>query len=407
MKQPLADLLRPKTFEHFFGQEHLTDKGAPLRTLVEKKSLVSLIFWGPPGVGKTTLARILASQLEARFEPFSAVTSGVKDLRLAMKRASAYREKNEQTILFIDEIHRFNKAQQDALLPHVEEGIVTLIGATTENPSFYLIAPLLSRAHVFVLYPLDRTALLNIVRHAENHLNINVNKKVKERLLNFADGDARQLLNAIEFAHQIDALKPENIEAALEKIALRYDKKGEEHYNLISAFIKSMRDSDPNGALYWMARMLKAGEDPRFIARRMVIFASEDVGNANPWALMVATAVANALEYVGLPEAQINLAQGVTFLATAPKSNASYMALLEALKDAGKGSFGVPMHLRNAPTDLMKQLGYAKGYKYAHDYKHAKVSQEHFPKELREKTYYKPKDIGYEKKLQKGKKNNK
>jgi len=397
--RPLADILRPKTFEKFVGQEHLTNPDSPLRKLVEKGALMSLIFWGPPGVGKTTLAHLIADKMKANFEQFSAVTSGVKELRAAIQRAKERMEKGEETILFVDEIHRFNKAQQDGFLPHVENGTIILIGATTENPSFYVIAPLLSRSHVFTLYALDQPALLKIVRHTEAYLNQSFDAAVKDRLIAFADGDARQLLNAIEFAHKINALTSDAIGPALEKIALRYDKKGEEHYNLISAFIKSMRDSNPHAALYWMMRMLEAGEDPRFLARRMVIFASEDVGNANPWALMVATAVAHAVEYVGLPEAQINLGHGVTFLATAPKSNASYMALLEALADARKGSFGVPLHLRNATTKLMKEWGYGKGYKYAHDYANAQVSQAHFPEEIGEKHYYKAKNVGYEKKI--------
>lgn len=400
--KPLADTLRPKTFEEFFGQEHLTAKGSPFRKLIEKGDLVSLIFWGPPGVGKTTLAKLIAGHINAHVETFSAVTIGVKEVRTAIKEAKERLERGEkQTILFIDEIHRFNKAQQDAFLPHVEDGTIVLIGATTENPSFYVISPLLSRSHVFVLYTLSEDALSKIVRRTETYLHVKLHADVIKRLIAFCDGDARQLLNAIEFTYKTESLTPQTIGEALEKIALRYDKKGEEHYNLISAFIKSLRDSDANGALYWMARMLEAGEDPRFIARRMVILASEDIGNANPWALVVATAVAHAVEYIGLPEAQINLAQGVTFLATAPKSNASYIALLEALNDARKGSFGVPLHLRNAPTKLMKELGYGKGYQYAHDLPDGKTSQAHFPKELGEKVYYHPKNLGYEGKLKK------
>jgi len=399
--RPLADILRPTTFDDFVGQEHLTAPDAPFRKLVETGHIGSVIFWGPPGVGKTTLAHIVAGRIKAHVELFSGAVNGIKEVRVAIQEAKKRLQQGEQTILFIDEIHRFNKAQQDAFLPYVEDGTIILIGATTENPSFYVIAPLLSRSHVFILYELNESALLDIVRRSETHLNRSIDKAVKQRLVAFADGDARQLLNALEFADKIKALTPKAIGPALEKIALRYDKKGEEHYNLISAFIKSMRDSNPHAALYWMARMLEAGEDPRFLARRMVIFASEDIGNANPWALMVATAVANAVEYVGLPEAQINLAHGVTFLATAPKSNASYAALLEALEDARKGSFGVPLHLRNAATKLMKGLGYGKGYQYAHDYDNAKVSQTHFPKEIGEKHYYKAKDIGYEGKIQK------
>jgi len=399
--KPLADTLRPKTFDEFVGQEHLTAPASAFRKMIEKGELGSFIFWGPPGVGKTTLAHIIAGRINAHFEAFSAVVNGIKEVRLAIKEAKERLKKGERTLLFIDEIHRFNKAQQDAFLPFVEDGTIILIGATTENPSFYVISPLLSRSHVFILFSLGEHALLKILRHTESYLNIKISEKIKKRLIAFADGDARQLLNALEFCHTSESLTPEGIENALNKIALRYDKKGEEHYNLISAFIKSMRDSSPDGALYWMTRMLEAGEDPRFIARRMVIFASEDIGNANPWALMMTIAVAQAVDIIGLPEAQINLAHGVTFLATAPKSNASYLALLSALEDARKGSFGVPLHLRNAPTKLMKELGYSKGYQYAHDAPDAKVAQTHFPKEIGEKQYYHPKKIGYEQKLQK------
>lgn len=397
--QPLADALRPKKFEEFFGQEHLTHPHSPFRKLIEKGELVSLILWGPPGSGKTTLAYLIAKKIQAHFDNFSAATSGIKEVRQAISQAKMKLKSGEQSILFIDEIHRFNKAQQDAFLPYAEDGTIILIGATTENPSFYVISPLLSRSQVFVLRSLDEKNLLNILRRAESHLDLTLNNKVKERLIAFADGDARQLLNALEFAHKSESLAPEKIADALEKIALHYDKKGEEHYNLISAFIKSLRDSDPDGALYWLSRMLEAGEDPRFIARRMVIFASEDIGNANPWALVVATALAHAVEYVGMPEVQINLAQGVTFLATAPKSNASYLALLKALEDARKGSFGVPLHLRNAVTQLVRELGYGKGYKYAHNFSEAKIIQTHFPKEIGKKRYYYPKKVGYEGKI--------
>lgn len=402
---PLADRMRPEDFSDFFGQEELVGEKSPLRQAIQSDKLASLIFWGPPGSGKTTLARIIAKKTKAHFSRFSAVTSGVKDIRQAIAEAeNRLKFHQKRTILFIDEIHRFNKAQQDALLPYVEDGTIVLIGATTENPSFEVIAPLLSRSAVYVLKPLNDEAmkkiLLKALRDKERglgKLKIKIEKSALEKLIAYADGDARAGLNGLEFACSYLAqqnkkiLKGPDLEKILEKHALRYDKKGEEHYNLISAFIKSMRDSDPDGALYWLARMLESGEDPRFIARRMVIFASEDIGNADFRALLIADAVAHAVEYVGLPEAQINLAQGVTYLATAKKSNASYRALLEAKKDAQKGSFGVPLHLRNAVTSLMKDLGYGKDYKYAHSFKNAKVNQPHFPKEIGEKKYYKPK----------------
>ncbi len=402
---PLADKMRPQDFNEFFGQEELVGKDSPLRQAIQSDALASLIFWGPPGSGKTTLARIIACKTKAHFAKFSAVTSGVKDIRKAILEAkNRLKFHQKRTILFIDEIHRFNKAQQDALLPYVEDGTVILIGATTENPSFEVIAPLLSRSAVYVLKPIGPKAmeqiLLKALRDKERglgKLKIKIEKEALQKLIAYADGDARAGLNGLEFAcsylaaQNKKSLKGSDLAKILEKHALRYDKKGEAHYNLISAFIKSMRDSDPDGALYWLARMIESGEDPRFIARRMVIFASEDIGNAEFRALLVANTVARAVEYVGLPEAQINLAQGVTYLATAKKSNASYYALLEAKKDAQKGSFGVPIHLRNAVTSLMKNLGYGKGYKYAHNFKDSKVKQSHFPKEIGEKKYYKPK----------------
>jgi len=399
---PLAERIRPKDFNHFYGQEELVGLNSPLRRAIETDNLSSLILWGPPGSGKTTLAHLIAQKTKAHFVKFSATNAGVKDVREVVERARE-RLKFEQrrTILFIDEIHRFNKAQQDAFLPHIESGIIILIGATTENPSFEVISPLLSRSAVYVLKPLDRQAMRKILVRALNKKEdglskneIKISEKALERLINFADGDARVGLNALEFVvnfspfNQEKAIKEDQISELLKKHALRYDKKGEEHYNLISAFIKSMRDSAPDGALYWLARMVESGEDPRFIARRMVIFASEDVGNADPNALRVAVSVAQAVEYVGLPEAQINLAHGVTYLSTAPKSNASYSALLKAKQDAQKGSFGVPLHLRNAVTNLMKKLGYGKDYQYVHDFKDAETNQTHFPKEIGEKKYY-------------------
>jgi len=400
---PLADRIRPENFDGFFGQYELVGLGSPLRQAIQSDNLASLILWGPPGSGKTTLARIIAKKTKAHFIKFSAVTSGVKDVRNAIADArDRLKFSQRKTILFIDEIHRFNKVQQDALLPYVEDGTIILIGATTENPSFEIISPLLSRSVVYVLKSLDDKAMKKIIFHAlkneENgmgKLKMRISKKALEKLIAYADGDARIGLNGLEFTchylkkENVKIIKEKDLAKILEKHALRYDKKGEEHYNIISAFIKSMRDSDPNGALYWLARMIESGENPRFIARRMIIFASEDIGNADFRALLIANAVAHAVEYVGLPEAQINLAQGVTYLATAKKSDASYSALLEATKDAKKGAYGVPLHLRNAVTNLMKDLGYGKDYKYAHNFKGAKVKQNHFPKEIGEKKYYK------------------
>jgi len=401
---PLADKMRPEDFSDFFGQEELVGESSPLRRAIQNDSLTSVIFWGPPGSGKTTLARIIAKKTKAHFEKFSAVVAGINEVRKAIEKAKdRLRFKNQKTIIFIDEIHRFNKAQQDAFLPYVEDGTIILIGATTENPSFEVISPLLSRSAVYVLKPLSKDALKKILIRAltdkEKGLgkhNLKITDEALERLTGFADGDARVGLNGLEFAvnhilwEKKKIIEDKELAEILKEHALRYDKKGEEHYNLISAFIKSMRDSDPNGALYWLARMIESGEDPRFIARRMVVFSSEDIGNADPRAIQVATAVAHAVEYVGLPEAQINLAQGVTYLSTAPKSNASYKALLMAKEDAKKGSFGVPMHLRNAVTSLMKDIGYGKDYKYAHDEPDKKTDQKHFPQELGEKKYYNP-----------------
>lgn len=401
---PLADRMRPSDFDSFFGQDELVGKQSPLRRAIQNDNLTSLILWGPPGSGKTTLAKIIAHKTKAYFVKFSAVATGIKEVREAIKEAKErLKFKKRKTILFIDEIHRFNKVQQEALLPFVEDGTITLIGATTENPSFEIISPLLSRSAVYILKPLSPKALKQILLYSLKDKNrglgnlaITITNKALEQLINFADGDARAGLNGLEFvANYLKSEKKNKIEAEklseiLKEHALRYDKKGEEHYNIISAFIKSMRDSDPNGALYWLARMVESGEDPRFITRRMIIFASEDIGNAEPKAIQVATAIARAVEYVGLPEAQINLAQGAAYLALAPKSNASYTALLKAKEDAKKGSFGVPLHLRNAVSDLMKKIGYGKDYQYAHDSANKKSDQTHFPKEIGEQKYYHP-----------------
>jgi len=401
---PLAERMRPANFQGFFGQEELVGKRSPLRKIIQEDNLSSLIFWGPPGSGKTTLAKIIAQETQSFFVYFSAVATSIKEVREAISLAQERLKFQEQrTILFLDEIHRFNKAQQDALLPYVEDGTIVLIGATTENPSFEIISPLLSRSAVFVLKSLDSSALRKILLRALQDkkrglglLEFQILEPSLKKLIYFADGDARVALNALEFivndlkGEKEKIIKPEKVSSLLQKHALRYDKGGEEHYNVISAFIKSLRDSDPDGALYWLARMVESGEDPRFIARRMIVFASEDIGNADPQALQVATAVARAVDYVGLPEAQINLAQGTTYLATAPKSDASYIALLKAKEDARKGSFGVPLPLRNAVTSLMKKLGYGQDYQYAHDFPEGKVEQDHFPPELGKKTYYSP-----------------
>lgn len=405
---PLAERMRPKTLDEVVGQDEIVAPGRPLRAAIEQDTLTSLILWGPPGSGKTSLARLIASHTKAQFEPFSAATSGLPELRRLIKLAEQRRAvQGRRTILFVDEIHRFNKAQQDAFLPHVESGTVTLIGATTENPSFEVVSPLLSRSLVVVLQPLSEQALARIIERAlkdpdrglgRYHVELEIDAMLN--LVAFANGDARVALNALEFAvlHTVPGqdgivhLNPSALADALQKKSLRYDKGGEEHYNLISAFIKSLRDSDPDGALYWMARMLEGGEEPRFIARRMVILASEDVGNADPMAIVVATAVAHAVEFIGLPECKLNLAQGVTYLATCPKDNASYIGLHEAEKDAKEhGNLPVPLHLRNAPTDLMKDLGYSKDYRYVHDDPAAKTEQTHLPEKLGKKKYYRPK----------------
>lgn len=406
---PLAERMRPRSLDEFVGQDHLVGEGKPLRHAIETDTLPSLILWGPPGSGKTTLARIIARHTHTAFEPFSAVVSGVPELRRLIKAAEQRRAFNGQrTILFVDEIHRFNKAQQDAFLPYVEQGVVVLVGATTQNPSFELIAPLLSRAMVVLLAPLDDAAIGRLIDQAlhdrERGLGLRqatLTPEARDRLIRHANGDARAALSALEYvvSHASPSggggidIDREMLERMLLQKSLRYDKEGEEHYNLISAYIKSLRDSDPDGGLYWLARMLEGGEDPRFIARRMVIFASEDIGNADPFALVFATAVFQAVETVGLPEARINLAHGTTFLATRPKENASYVGLLEALEDAREyGNLGVPLHLRNAVTSLMRTLGYGKGYRYVHEDPAASKEQSHLPEPLQGKRYYRRKE---------------
>ena len=403
---PLAERVRPRTIDEFIGQEHLLGKGRFLRRVIERGEVPSLILWGPPGCGKTTLARIIAESTGAEFVAFSAVLSGVKEIREVVRTAKANLRLGKRTILFVDEIHRFNKAQQDAFLHHVEDGTITLIGATTENPSFEVNAPLLSRCKVLVLNALSTdhiksilTAALADTERGLGSLGAEADAEVLDFIAGFSHGDAREALNTLEGACMITApgkdgsrrITLEAAKEAMQKKALLYDKGAEEHYNVISAFIKSMRGSDPDAALYWLARMVEAGEDPLFIARRMVIFASEDIGNADPAALGLAVAVKEAVDFVGMPEGWIPLAQGATYLATAPKSNASYAAYLRAREDVKKkGALPVPLHLRNAPTSLMKKLGYARGYKYPHDYKDARVEQDYLPEELKGRKYYTP-----------------
>lgn len=404
-KSPLADRMRPRDFSEFVGQEEIVGPGRILRKAIEKDEIPSILFWGPPGSGKTTLARIIAAKTNSHFVQFSAVASGLKDLRRVVGEAVERKKAlNKRTILFVDEIHRWNKAQQDGFLPYVENGTITLIGATTENPSFEIISPLLSRCRIFVLKQLGPEGLKVIINRALKdtarglgQFKAKVTDKAEKLLVSASNGDARIILNALEIAakttppkNSLREINEETIKEALQHKALIYDKAGDEHYNVISAFIKSLRGSDPDAAIYWLARMIEAGENPRFIARRMVILASEDIGNADPQALVIATACAQAVEFVGLPEAQINLAQAVVYLAKAPKSNASYMALLSAKEDVKKTlNLPVPLHLRNAPTKLMKGLGYGKDYKYPHDYFQGKVKQEYLPEELKGRVYLK------------------
>jgi len=407
---PLAERMRPATLEAFFGQEHLVGPGKALRTMIEADRLSSLIFWGPPGCGKTTLAHIVARATHCRFVFFSAIMAGIKEVREIFKEAEEQARQGQRTILFVDEIHRFNKAQQDAFLPAVEKGLVTIIGATTENPSFEVIAPLLSRCRVLRLKQLEAGDIATLLQRALQDtekglgaLGLSIEPEALQFLAEAAQGDGRKALNTLEVAANLtqqESITLETAQEALQQKALLYDKGGEEHYNVISAFIKSIRGSDPDAALYWLARMLEAGEDPLFILRRIIILASEDIGNADPRALQVAVSALQAFQMVGMPEGRIILGQAVTYLATAPKSNAAYLGIDAALAEVRKsGALEVPLHIRNAPTKLMKELGYHQGYQYAHDFSGGYVQQQYLPDKLQGRTFYDPKGYGYEKNI--------
>lgn len=420
--QPLASRLRPERLEEFVGQKHLIGEGKVLRRLIESDHISSMIFWGPPGVGKTTLARIIANRTKATFIDFSAVTSGIKEIKTVMQRAENNRRFGEKTIVFVDEIHRFNKAQQDAFLPFVEKGSIILIGATTENPSFEVNGALLSRCKVFVLQGLKTEDLVALLSRALTDprgfggQNIRMEDDALTMIASFANGDARMALSTLEMAvlngdlvqekkrengqevvQEVTVVTPETLEQCISKKTLLYDKKGEEHYNLISALHKSMRNSDPDAAVYWLARMLEAGEDPLYVARRVVRFASEDIGLADPRALEIAVAAYQACHFIGMPECSVNLTQAVTYMAMVPKSNAMEVAYFAAREDAiAQLAEPVPLVLRNAPTKLMKELDYGKGYQYAHDTKEKITAMQCLPDSLVDREYYRPTEQGLE-----------
>lgn len=411
LSQPLAARLRPKTLEEYVGQTHLLGKGKVLRRLIESDKISSMIFWGPPGVGKTTLARIIANTTKAAFIDFSAVTSGIKEIRSVMQKAEENRRYGEKTIVFVDEIHRFNKAQQDAFLPFVEKGSIILIGATTENPSFEVNSALLSRCKVFVLQELKTEELVQLLKRALadekgfGTQKINIAEELLEMIAVFANGDARTALSTLEMAvlngdmdaGGITTVTRETLEQCTSKKSLLYDKTGEEHYNLISALHKSMRNSDPDAAVYWLARMLEAGEDPLYIARRVTRFASEDIGLADPKALEIAVAAYHACHFIGMPECSVHLTQAVVYMSVAPKSNALYMAYEHAKRDAAKMlAEPVPLVIRNAPTKLMQELNYGKGYQYAHNTEEKLTNMQCLPDSLLGTEYYKPTTQGLE-----------
>jgi len=405
---PLAELLRPRTLDEYIGQEHIVGKGAIMRGAIESGNIPSMIFWGPPGVGKTTLAFIISQYLNRPFFTLSAISSGVKDVREVITNAKT---NPTGAILFIDEIHRFNKSQQDSLLGAVEKGIITLIGATTENPSFEVISPLLSRCQVYILKELEKHHLVELLERGKSYLEksgeITINIKEIEALLRVSGGDARKLFNALELVVQsfsgrkkeID-ITNEIVQHVIQKNLAIYDKSGEQHYDIISAFIKSLRGSDPNAAVYWLARMVEAGEDPKFIARRMLILASEDIGNANPNALLLAQTCFEAVNVIGYPECRIILSQTAVYLASSPKSNASYMAIKQAQETIETtGDLAVPLHLRNSPTRLMKEIGYGKGYQYAHDFENNFADLEFLPDKIKGKKFYDPGENPKEKEI--------
>jgi putative ATPase len=413
--QPLAERMRPRTLDEFLGQEKLLGLGKPLRLQIENDNLGSMLFWGPPGCGKTTLARVIARLTSSEFVSFSAVLAGIKEIKEVMAAAERESHSGHRTIVFVDEVHRFNKAQQDAFLPYVEAGHITFIGATTENPSFEIISPLLSRTKVYVLDPLPTPLIVELLRRAladrERGLangNLHVDDDILFRIASFANGDARTAYNTLELAaraarpdsHGVRAITRELLEDVLQRKLLRYDKAGEEHYNLISALHKSVRNSDPDAALYWLSRMLESGEDPLYLARRMVRMASEDIGLAEPGALAVTLAAKDAFDFLGAPEGHLALAQAAVYLSLAPKSNAVYTAFGNVAEDVRKTEADpVPLHLRNAVTGLMKNIGYGEGYKYAHNFEDKVTDMSCLPDNLANRVYYKPTDQGFEQRL--------